>query len=252
MEEAVLQLKGISKRYGEKVVVDHINFKVNCGEIIGLLGPNGAGKSTIIKMITGNIKPTMGTINLFGKEDEKQLRQARRLLGFVPQELAIYTDLKVWENIELFGGLYGLKGRKLKESIEEVLELVGLTEQRDMLTRHLSEGMKRRLNMACALVHFPKLMMFDEPTVAVDPQSRRFILERIKRLNEKGCTILYTSHYMEEVEALCQRIAILDHGKMMALGTKEELVQMVANGKEQLTLEEVFIRLTGKAFHRGE
>lgn len=248
MEEIVLLLSGLSKRYEEKVVVDRINLKVSRGETIGLLGPNGAGKSTIINMIVGNIKPTLGSISLLGSE--KNLSEARKRIGFVPQDLAVYSDLKVWENIELFAGLYGLTGTSLKEGINRVLQMVDLEKEREMYVRNLSEGMKRRLNMACALTHSPELLIFDEPTVAIDPQSRRFILEKIKELNEKGCTILYTSHYMEEVEYLCQRIAILDRGKMIAVGTKDELVDMVSNeNDDELTLEEVFIRLTGKEFH---
>lgn len=173
MEEIVLQLRGLSKRYEEKVVVDRINLKVSRGETIGLLGPNGAGKSTIINMIVGNINPTLGSISLLGSE--KNLSQARKRIGFVPQDLAVYSDLKVWENIELFAGLYGLKGSGLKERINKVLQMVDLEKEREMYVRNLSEGMKRRLNMACALTHSPELLIFDEPTVAIDPQSRRFI-----------------------------------------------------------------------------
>lgn len=253
MENIVLQLNGLGKRYEDKVVVDRINLKVKKGEAIGLLGPNGAGKSTIIKMLVGNIKPSSGSMTLFGYDKEKEMRRARRRIGFVPQDLALYSDLKVWENIELFAGLYGLKGASLKDGIDEVLEMVGLEKERDKLVRNLSEGMKRRLNMACALTHSPEILIFDEPTVAIDPQSRRFILEKIKQIHQKGCTILYTSHYMEEVEYLCERIAILNHGKMIALGTKKELVSMVSNeNDDSLTLEEVFIRLTGKEFHLEE
>lgn len=251
MEENVLELKGLSKRYHEKIVVDHVNLKIKRGEAIGLLGPNGAGKSTIIRMIVGAIRPTMGQVYLFGQEEKGQMQKARKRIGFVPQELALYTELKVWENLELFGGVFGLSGNTLKRSIDEVLELVDLKDKKNILVRELSEGMKRRVNMACALIHLPQLLIFDEPTVAIDPQSRRFILQKIKELNEKGCTILYTSHYIDEVEALCNRIAILDKGKLIACGTKKELVDMVSE-EEELSLEEVFIRLTGKEFKKEE
>lgn len=251
MKETVLELKGVSKRYNEKIVVDHVNLKVKRGEAIGLLGPNGAGKSTIIKMIVGAVRPTIGQVYLLGEESEKGLKAARKRIGFVPQELALYSDLKVWENLELFGGLYGLTGNVLKRSIEEVIEMVDLSQQRENMVNKLSEGMKRRLNMACALIHLPELLIFDEPTVAIDPQSRRFILQKIKMLNEKGCTVLYTSHYIDEVEALCNRIAILEKGKLIACGTKDELIDMVT-AEEELSLEEVFIRLTGKEFRIEE
>lgn len=248
----MLELLKISKCYEEKVVVDHVSLEISRGEVMGLLGPNGAGKSTIIKMIAGICEPTIGTIKLFGREDKKGLREARRCLGLVPQDLAIYQDLKVWENVELFAGIYGLKGKALSQSIDQVLAFTELTKMRQAYVKTLSEGMKRRLNMACALAHLPEILIFDEPTVAIDPQSRRFILERIKGLNKEGRTIIYTSHYMEEVEKLCNRIAILDQGKMIALGTKEELVQMVAEKGESLSLEEVFIRLTGKTLVNRE
>lgn len=246
MKEVVLELKHISKRYEEKVVVDHVSLVIHRGEAVGILGPNGAGKSTIINMIAGSISPTIGSLSLFGAEEGNELIQGRRKLGLVPQELALYHDLKVWENVELFGGLYGLKKQDLKEAIDWVLEFVGLSDHNQEYVKKLSEGMKRRLNMACAIVHKPEFLIFDEPTVAIDPQSRRFILEKVRRLNESGSTILYTSHYVEEVEKICQKIIILDYGKMIAFGTRDELIKMVAVEGEHLSLEEVFIRLTGK------
>ena len=171
----------------------------------------------------------------------------RDSIGYIPQELAIHGNLKAWENVELFTALYGIKGAQLKDAVDESLDFVGLSERRNSFARTFSGGMKRRLNIACALGHKPKLLIFDEPTVAVDPQSRNFIMEKIKEINAAGTTVIYTSHYMEEVETLCSRIAIMDNGKIIACGTKEELKNMVRKDPtEQISLEEVFLSLTGK------
>lgn len=246
MEEIILKTTDLTKKYGSKVVVDSLNLEIRKGEIFGLLGPNGAGKSTTMNMICAITKPTSGGVELFGKDSWKQKKEVIQRIGYIPQELAIHGNLKAWENVELFTSLYGIKGAALKKAVEESLEYVGLSERRNEFAKNFSGGMKRRLNIACAIGHEPELLIFDEPTVGIDPQSRNFILEKIKESNKKGATVIYTSHYMEEVEAICTRIAIMDNGKMIACGTSQELKQMVNGGEEEITLEEVFLTLTGK------
>ncbi len=247
MNQTIIEIKGLTKKYEQKAVVDHLNLTINKGEVFGLLGPNGAGKSTTINLITSLIRPTAGDISVFGLNTKNNMKEIKERLGLIPQELAIHGDLKAWENIELFAGLYGLKGKALKEAINHALAFVGLTDHRNSFAKTFSGGMKRRLNIACALGHNPDLLIFDEPTVGIDPQSRNFILERIKLLNKQGTTILYTSHYMEEIELLCNRIAIMDSGKIIALGTKQELVSLVSSDNPNMSLEEVFLSLTGKS-----
>lgn len=246
MEEIILKTTDLTKKYGSKAVVDSLNLEIKKGEIFGLLGPNGAGKSTTLNMICAITKPTAGRVELFGKDSWKQKKEVVQRIGYIPQELAIHGNLKAWENVELFTSLYGIKGAELKKSVEESLEYVGLSERRNEFAKNFSGGMKRRLNIACAIGHEPELLIFDEPTVGIDPQSRNFILEKIKESNKKGATVIYTSHYMEEVEAICTRIAIMDNGKMIACGTSQELKQMVNGGETEITLEEVFLTLTGK------
>lgn len=242
----ILNLDKVSKKYDNKTVVDHISLEINKGEIFGLLGPNGAGKSTTMNMICSLVKPTTGNITVFGYDNKKEMNKIKEKLGYIPQELAIHGNLKAWENVELFAGLYGLKGKDLKNAVEESLDFVGLSEHRNGFTKNFSGGMKRRLNIACALSHKPELLIFDEPTVGIDPQSRNYILEKIKYINKQGATVIYTSHYMEEVEAICSRIAIMDNGKIIAMGTKEELVSLVSKDDKNMSLEEVFLTLTGK------
>ncbi|WP_075718041.1 ABC transporter ATP-binding protein [Roseburia sp. 499] len=246
MEEIILRTTDLTKKYGSKVVVDSLNLEIKKGEIFGLLGPNGAGKSTTMNMICSITKPTAGKIELLGKDPWKQKKEVIQRIGYIPQELAIHGNLKAWENVELFTSLYGIKGEELRQSVDKSLEYVGLSERRSEFAKNFSGGMKRRLNIACAIGHQPELLIFDEPTVGIDPQSRNFILEKIKESNQNGATVIYTSHYMEEVEAICTRIAIMDNGKMIACGTSQELKQMVADGNEEITLEEVFLTLTGK------
>lgn len=196
-------------------------------------------------MICSIVRPTAGFIELFGKNPWKK-KEVIQKIGYIPQELAIHGSLKAWENVELFTSLYGIKGTALKKTVEESLEYVGLIERKQEFAKNFSGGMKRRLNIACAIGHKPDLLIFDEPTVGIDPQSRNFILEKIKESNQNGATVIYTSHYMEEVEAICTRIAIMDNGKVIACGTSEELKRLVTNGSEEITLEEVFLTLTGK------
>lgn len=177
----------------------------------------------------------------------KNMKQIKRRIGYIPQELAIHGNLKAWENVELFTSLYGIRGKELRSAVNESLEFVGLLDRRDSYAKTFSGGMKRRLNIACSIGHKPDLMIFDEPTVGVAPQSRNFILEKIKAANAKGATVIYTSHYMEEVEAICTRIAIMDNGRIIATGTREELARLVTDrNPDSVTLEEVFLTLTGK------
>lgn len=246
MEELILKTSDLTKKYQSRAVVDNLNIEIHKGEIFGLLGPNGAGKSTTLNMICSIVRPTAGVIELFGKNPWKQKKEVIHKIGYIPQELAIHGSLKAWENVELFTSLYGMKGAELKNAVEESLEYVGLLERKKEFAKNFSGGMKRRLNIACAIGHKPDLLIFDEPTVGIDPQSRNFILEKIKESNQNGSTIIYTSHYMEEVEAICTRIAIMDNGKIIACGTSEELKKLVTSGSEEITLEEVFLTLTGK------
>ncbi len=244
--ETILKINDLTKKYDSKVVVDNLNIEIKKGEIFGLLGPNGAGKSTTMNMICGIVRPTLGNVEFMGKDFLKNRRELINNLGFIPQDLAIHGNLKAWENVELFTSLYGIKGAQLKERIDESLEYVGLLEKKNDFAKTFSGGMKRRLNIACAIGHHPALLLFDEPTVGIDPQSRNFILDKIKESNKNGATVIYTSHYMEEVEAICTRIAIMDNGKIIASGTAEELKKMVKDDAGSITLEEVFLTMTGK------
>lgn len=243
----VVKLEGLIKKYDNKPVVDGLTLEIKEGEIFGLLGPNGAGKSTTMNMICSLLKPTAGNIELFGLDVKKDSKKIKPLIGYIPQDLAIYGNLKAWENVELFTSLYDVKGKDLKVAVDSALEFVELTDRRNSYAKTFSGGMKRRLNIACALGHKPKLLIFDEPTVGIDPQSRNFILERIKKANSDGTTVIYTSHYMEEIEAICTRIAIMDNGKIIAIGTKEELKNLVRKSPDDdISLEQVFLTLTGK------
>lgn len=245
-QEIILKTEELTKKYDHKEVVDSLSLEIKRGEIFGLLGPNGAGKSTTLNMICSIVKPTYGNVELFGKNVTKHKKEVMQKVGYIPQELALHGNLKAWENVELFTSLYGIKGKELKTAIDESLDYVGLSEQRDKFAKTFSGGMKRRLNIACAIGHHPDLLIFDEPTVGIDPQSRNFILEKIKESNRKGATVIYTSHYMEEVEAICTRIAIMDNGKIIAIGTSDELKKLVSEDRTEISLEEVFLTLTGR------
>jgi ABC-2 type transport system ATP-binding protein len=225
----IVQVVGLTKKYGDTVAVDNISFNIHEGEIFGLLGPNGAGKSTAIHMISGLLPMDKGSIEVLGKDIRNNSAFTKNNTGIVPQDIAIYEDLTAYENVHFFAGLYGLRGSDLKQRTEEALVFVGLEDKAKAFPKGFSGGMKRRLNIACAIAHRPKLIIMDEPTVGIDPQSRNHILQSIKKLNEMGCTIIYTSHYMEEVEEICSRIAIMDHGKVIAEGTKEELKATITN-----------------------
>ncbi|UVI29084.1 ABC transporter ATP-binding protein [Paenibacillus spongiae] len=227
----VLEIKQLTKKFGDYIAVDNLSLSVREGEIFGFLGANGAGKSTTINMVASLLPVTKGEIHILGKNIAKHGRFVKSNIGIVPQELAIYEDMTAYENVQFFAGLYGLRGALLKSRAEEALAFVGLGDKHRSYTKNFSGGMKRRLNIACAIAHRPKLIIMDEPTVGIDPQSRNYILNSVKKLNEMGSTIIYTSHYMEEVEELCTRIAIIDHGKIIAEGTKKQLKAIITNQK---------------------
>ena len=223
----MLEVKKLVKRYGSKLAVSDVSFKVEKGEIYGLLGPNGAGKSSTINIITGLIKKDSGQVTIGGLDLDRELTKAKYLLGIVPQDLAIYNDLTALQNVKFFGALYGLTGGALQKQALETLEFVGLKDKARDKVKTFSGGMKRRLNIACGLVHRPQLLILDEPTVGIDPQSRNHIMEAILQLNREGMTILYTTHYMEEAEQLCSRIAIMDAGQIVAQGNLQELRSLI-------------------------
>lgn len=219
----------LTKNYKNQKAVDGVNIYIEQGEIVGLLGPNGAGKSTTIAMISTLIPPTSGDVRLNQKSVLKNPHDLRTILGVVPQEIALYDELTARENLEFFGRIHRMKSEVLKGKIDEVLQQIGLEDQGKKLLKQFSGGMKRRLNIGAALLHEPNLLIMDEPTVGIDPQSRTYILETVKQLNkEKGMSILYTSHYMEEVEFLCDRIYIMDRGHIIASGTKDEIKNILS------------------------
>jgi ABC-2 type transport system ATP-binding protein len=220
-------MENVIKRYGDTTALDHLNLNVTEGKILGLLGPNGAGKTTAIRILCGLINADSGDINVFGQKQNINNLKTRQNMGLVTQEITVFTDLSARENLLYFGGLYGLKGTELQTNVNETLEFVGLTEHAKKKPKKFSGGMQRRLNIACALVHKPKFLIMDEPTVGIDPQSRNHILESVKKIAENGTTVLYTSHYMEEVQAISDRIAIMDMGRVIAGGTVEELVKHI-------------------------
>ncbi|MFT8314171.1 MAG: ABC transporter ATP-binding protein [Clostridium sp.] len=225
----IVRIENLVKKFGNTAAVDKITLGIEEGEIYGLLGPNGAGKSTTINMICGLLSPNEGTIEILGKDIRKNKIFAKRNIGIVPQDIAIYEDLTAYENVKFFAGLYGFRGKELKTRVEKALEFVGLIDKAKSFPKGFSGGMKRRLNIACAIAHRPKVIIMDEPTVGIDPQSRNHILQSVKKLNEMGSTIIYTSHYMEEIEEICTRIGIVDHGKLIAEGTKEELKSSISD-----------------------
>ena len=228
---AILEVENLVKKYGDREVVKGVSFSVEEGEVFGLLGPNGAGKTTTISMLTGIFPPTSGTARIGGYDIVKQLDQVKRINGLVPQDLALYPTLSARANINFFGSIYGLHGKALKERVDDVLRIVALTDRANDIVDKFSGGMKRRVNIAAGLVHHPKLLFLDEPTVGVDPQSRNHIFESVLQLNrERGMSIIYTSHYMEEVELLCKRVAIIDQGQIIALDTIKNLIAMLGGG----------------------
>ncbi len=222
-EAVVIKVENLKKRYGKTVALDGVSFEVGKAETFGLLGPNGAGKTTAIKLLCGLLKADGGTVTLDGRTDPT-LIEVRMSLGMVPQTLAIYEELSARENLYFFGRMYGLKGRYLDKRVKNCLEIAGLGERSREKVSKYSGGMKRRLNMVCSLLHEPPLLLLDEPTVGVDPQSRNLIFETMETMKKQGRTIIYTTHYMEEAQRLCDRVAILDHGKIMDIDTVENLI----------------------------
>ncbi len=277
----MLRLTNVHKRFGDAVAVDGLSLEVAPGQVFGLLGPNGAGKSTTANMVVGALPPTSGTIAIGGRGAPNK-PNVRRLIGVAPQALSLYDELTAAENVRFFATLYGLRGAARSARVDSVLEAVGLSDRRDDHVKTFSGGMKRRLNLATALAHEPELLILDEPTAGVDPQSRNAILEAIGVLRDQGKTVVYTTHYMEEAERICDEIAIIDHGKVLAQGTVDSLIEThggasilvfetggettrvetedplaelnrIANGApidrfhvERPSLEDVFLNLTGR------
>ncbi len=228
----LLEVNQVVKNYGDKQILKEISFKVEKGDSFGFLGPNGAGKSTLISIITGLYQPTDGYVLIEGYDMKGQQKKAQQMIGIVPQEIALYLNMTAKENLTFWGRMYGLKGKLLKKRVRETLEIIGLEERTNDKVKLFSGGMKRRVNIGCAILHKPKILIMDEPTVGIDPQSRNHILETVKRLNQDGMTIVYTSHYMEEVEYLCDKIGIIDQGSLVALGTIAELSKLVEEQRE--------------------
>ncbi|MFS8540494.1 MAG: ABC transporter ATP-binding protein [Tissierellales bacterium] len=228
----IVKVKNLVKRYGEKIALDHFNMAVEEGEILGLLGPNGCGKTTAINCILSLLNFDKGEIEVFGKKMTSNSYDIKRQIGLVPQEVSVFENLTVRENIDYFCGLYIDDKAIRKEYVDEAIEFVGLKGYEKFYPKKLSGGLKRRLNIACGIAHKPKLIFLDEPTVAVDVQSRNFILEGIKKLNREGSTIIYTTHYLEEAEMLCSRVIIMDNGKDIASGTTEDLKAMITTSEK--------------------
>jgi ABC-2 type transport system ATP-binding protein len=244
--DPVLRCVGLTRSFGERVAVDDVSFTIARGETYGLLGPNGAGKTTAISMIAGVLAPDAGRVEVAGVEVGRRAGAARASVGLVPQELALYPDLTAVENLRFFGRLQGLSGAHLQQRIDEVLEVVGLADRGSDRIDTYSGGMKRRANIAAGLLHRPRLLILDEPTVGVDPQSRNQILESIELLGGAGLAVLYTTHYMEEAERLCDRVGIIDEGRLVAEGTRAELVRRVGSH------DRVTVRTSGGAERLAE
>lgn len=235
-----IRIENLVKRYHDLVALDHLNLNIQEGEVFGLLGPNGSGKTTAINCLLALLKYDKGTISIFGQDMHPDSYNIKKDIGVVMQNVAVFEQMSVWENIDFFCGLY-IKDKGIRRRlVEEAVAFTGLEDFTKMRPKKLSGGLLRRLNIACGIVHKPKLIIMDEPTVAVDPQSRNKILEGILELNRQGSTIIYTSHYMEEVEQICSRIAIIDHGHVLATGTTEELKQMIKTG-ETITIEGILL-----------
>lgn len=244
----IIEVKNLVKKYSEKTAVDHLDLQIKEGIIYGLLGPNGAGKSTTINCMLGLLKSNEGSIKILGEEMNSNNLKLKEKIGVIPQNVSVFEELTVYENIDFFCGLYIKDKEERKKLVEEAIEFVGLGEYKKYVPKKLSGGLVRRLNIACGIAHKPKIVFMDEPTVAVDPQSRNSILEGVLKLKEQGSTIIYTSHYMEEVEQICDEVAIIDSGKVIAKGTTEELKNMITDteklvintyGVEDKVIEEI-------------
>ena len=236
----MIHIENLVKRYGDLTALNHLNLDIREGEIFGLLGPNGSGKTTAINCMLSLLRYDKGTVEIFGEAMSPDNYRIKQQIGIVLQNVAVFDELTVYENIDYFCGLYIKDRTRRRELVEEAIQFTGLEDFRKMRPKKLSGGLLRRLNIACGIAHKPRLIIMDEPTVAVDPQSRNKILEGIQKLNQQGSTIIYTSHYMEEVEQICTRIAIMDHGQIIASGTKEELKKMIKTG-ETITIEAVIL-----------
>ena len=250
MPEPVIVVDNLTRHFGEFVAVNHVSFEIQKGEIVGYLGPNGSGKTTSFRMLLGLLSPTEGHATVLGYDTYRQAEQVRARVGYMSQKFAIYDDLTVWENLQFYGGVYGITD---KARIDETIALVGLSDHKKTITRELSGGWRQRLALGIALVHSPKLLFLDEPTSGVDPTARRAFWDLIYNLADRGVTVLVTTHYMDEAEQLCDRIAILDEGKIIALASPDKMIDdLVASGFEKpklvksANLEDVFISLTGK------
>jgi ABC-2 type transport system ATP-binding protein len=248
-----LEIENVVKSFGTRRALDGVTIELREREVLGLLGPNGAGKSTLVRTIMGRVAPDSGTLRIFGREAKAAENASRAEVGFVPQEIALYPNLSSRENLTVFGRYLGLIGAPLEEAIKRALDWAALTDRATEPIKTFSGGMKRRLNMAAGVLHRPRVLLLDEPTVGVDPQSRERIYSMIEALRADGVSLIYTTHYMEEAERLCDRIAIIDHGKLIANGTKDELVRATVGDKREMvmvekvpTLESVFLHLTGR------
>lgn len=249
MSKPVVRIKNIVKHYRKFKALDGLDIEVNDGEIFGLLGPNGSGKTTCMNCMLSLLSFDSGEVEIFGEKMAPDRYDIKRNIGVVPQDVAVFNDFSVRENIDYFCGLYVKDKNKRKELVDEAIDFVGLGEFTKFRPKKLSGGLLRRLNIACGIAHKPKLIIMDEPTVAVDPQSRNNILEGIKKLNQSGSTVIYTTHYMEEVEEICSRVVIIDHGKVLAQGTTEELKKQASLDhvlSHLPTLNEAFLELTGR------
>ena len=226
-DDKAIQVQDLHKNFGDVYAVQGVSFDVQAGEVFSLLGPNGAGKSTIITMLSCLLEPTQGDARVSGHSILREQMEVKAAIGVVPQEIALYQDLSARENLTFWGKMYGLRGNPLHQRVDEVLEVTGLTERQKGRVSKFSGGMKRRLNIGIALLHKPQVIIMDEPTVGIDPQSRRNILDNVQELNRQGMTVLYTTHYMEEAQEISDHIAIMDQGKIIASGTHDELVEIV-------------------------
>ena len=240
MPQSMVHMENLVKRYGDLTALNHLELDIREGEIFGLLGPNGSGKTTAISCLLSLLKYDRGEIKIFGEEMKPDSYKLKEQIGIVLQNVAVFDELTVQENIDYFCGLYIQDRKRRKELVEDAIEFTGLEDFRKMYPKKLSGGLLRRLNIACGIAHKPRLIIMDEPTVAVDPQSRNKILEGIQTLNHQGSTIIYTSHYMEEVEQICTKIAIMDHGRCIAFGTSEELKNMIKTA-ETIRIESVVL-----------
>ena len=242
----MIEIHQLSKKYkgAENFSVVNLNLKIEDKEIFGLLGPNGAGKTTLISMLCSLLKPSAGTFAINGLNFQESKNELKQLIGIVPQEYALYPSLTAYENLSYFGSMYGLKGTPLKKSINEHLETLGLTRFANKKVNTFSGGMKRRINLIASILHHPKVLFLDEPTVGVDVQSKNVIIDHLKQLNKEGTTIIYTSHHLNEAENFCSRVAIIDEGRIISIGVPKDLILKQENAHN---LEDVFLAITGKA-----